>query len=197
MKRLTTQDLNTPEHFANVFATYTDYKFDLARQVEFYRRITPQMRVLDCAAGIRGFVECYLHSGGKAGPTDLHALDFCPFARADVLRRQPLINYILGDVRAMPYRDDFFDFVGAGEIIEHMEEPAAFAAELARVTRPGGTILISTVDPDCETAIEKGRNYPEHLWQYTPEDLIAFFAPHGDPRYFRLGNYDMLECRVG
>jgi len=42
---------------------------------------------------------------------------------------------------ALPYPDDHFDLVFSNEVIEHVDDDRATAAEMVRVTRPGGTIV--------------------------------------------------------
>ena len=46
---------------------------------------------------------------------------------------------------ALPFTDGCFDFVLAGEIIEHMEvDPMHLMSELNRIIAPGGKLLLST-----------------------------------------------------
>lgn len=192
MKKLTEQNLNKPEHFDYNFSKYT-YEFDTIRQVEFYQHIKDGMKVVDVGAGVRGFVEMYLASGGNADKVELHAIDFSNVALNEIKGKYPAINYIIGDVRHTPYADGYFDIVGAGELIEHIPDPCDLVKEMARICKPNGLIMISTVDPDCEDA--NGITYPEHLWQFTPEDLIKLFSPFGETEYKRVGNYDFIYCR--
>jgi len=44
----------------------------------------------------------------------------------------------------LPFPDRHFDSVGALNVLEHVEEPEAFLAELVRVTRPGGRVVVSS-----------------------------------------------------
>ncbi len=55
---------------------------------------------------------------------------------------QPMI---VADLESgLPLQSGFADVVAAVEVIEHLENPRGFVRELARVTRPGGTVLITT-----------------------------------------------------
>ena len=48
-----------------------------------------------------------------------------------------------GDICALPFPDESFDFVLATDVIEHVDDDAAAAREIARVLAPGGMALIS------------------------------------------------------
>jgi 2-polyprenyl-3-methyl-5-hydroxy-6-metoxy-1,4-benzoquinol methylase len=48
------------------------------------------------------------------------------------------------DLSQMPYADNFFDLVAAGEIIEHIFDTDFFLEEIGRILKPGGKLLIST-----------------------------------------------------
>jgi SAM-dependent methyltransferase len=50
----------------------------------------------------------------------------------------------LYDGKRLPFVDNFFASVGAINVLEHVEEPEAFIAELVRVAEPGGRIVISS-----------------------------------------------------
>ena len=48
------------------------------------------------------------------------------------------------DAAALPLADGEADVAVAVETIEHLENPRAFCRELVRITRPGGTVVITT-----------------------------------------------------
>ena len=50
----------------------------------------------------------------------------------------------LYDGHNLPFGDATFDSVGALNVLEHVEEPEAFIAELVRVTKQGGKVVISS-----------------------------------------------------
>jgi 2-polyprenyl-3-methyl-5-hydroxy-6-metoxy-1,4-benzoquinol methylase len=48
------------------------------------------------------------------------------------------------DACALPFRDAEFDRVVVVDMLEHAPDEARFAAELARVTKPGGALIVNT-----------------------------------------------------
>jgi len=50
----------------------------------------------------------------------------------------------VGDVLALPFPDSRFDIVLCTEVIEHTPQPGTAIDELARVLRPGGTLVLTT-----------------------------------------------------
>jgi SAM-dependent methyltransferase len=60
------------------------------------------------------------------------------------LDRNWAIDGRVADVAALPFADRAFDIVLAAHMLYHLPDPAAGAAEIARVLKPGGTALIAT-----------------------------------------------------
>lgn len=52
------------------------------------------------------------------------------------------VHLVRGD--RLPFPDASFDRVAVVDMLEHVPDEAAFAAELARVTRPGGRLVVNT-----------------------------------------------------
>lgn len=57
---------------------------------------------------------------------------------------------IEGDIKKIPYADNYFDAVIATEVFEHVQEPEEAINESLRVLRPGGHICISVPTPISE-----------------------------------------------
>ncbi len=55
-----------------------------------------------------------------------------------------------------PLPDAAFDLTMSSEVIEHVEEQTAFAADLARVTKPGGLLLLTTPNARFEVRYKAG-----------------------------------------
>lgn len=65
----------------------------------------------------------------------------------------------------------------AMDIIEHVEDDEPVFRELARVLRPGGTLVLSSpMHPDRWTSFDE---VVGHLRRYRPQELLAQLARHG------------------
>jgi 2-polyprenyl-3-methyl-5-hydroxy-6-metoxy-1,4-benzoquinol methylase len=51
---------------------------------------------------------------------------------------------VRANLEALPFEDESFDVVLCTQVIEHLLAPSAGVRELARVLRPGGTLILST-----------------------------------------------------
>jgi SAM-dependent methyltransferase len=61
-------------------------------------------------------------------------------------------NRVIGSILAIPFPEDTFDYVISSEVIEHVPDPFKAVAELHRVLKPGGTLVITT---------------PNRLWHFS------------------------------
>jgi SAM-dependent methyltransferase len=84
---------------------------------------------------------------------------------------------VLGSITALPFASSGFDLVCACDVVEHVDDDEAAFAELARVTAPGGAVLIATpLHPASWTAFDDAVG---HRRRYTPERLAALLARNG------------------
>lgn len=199
MKRLHEANINTPEWFDHVWKVETVHRYDAVRLRAFTKHIKDGDSVLDIGCGVFGFLQ-YAHCvEGKRG--QFTAMDFSAEALTQMAQHVGklagdswLFNLCRADARDGIPMTDCCDIVGCGELIEHMETPQALVDEMARVCKSGGWLLCSTVNPECEDAKRHG-DYPEHLWQFEPAELVAMFGKHGPTAYREVGDYHFIETR--
>lgn len=197
MKRRNETKIDGPEYMDDVWRKEELHRFDAVRLRALLRYIRPGQRVLDVGSGRYGALEYLAWIGDPklAASLDITAVDHSRFALdwfESVM--PPAVLCLPHDLeQPLPFPDAHFDYVIAGEIIEHMESPADFAANLARVIAPRGWLTLTTLNHDCEQA--QLREYPEHLWELDGADLLSLFGPHGRVVYERVGNYHYLAMQ--
>ena len=108
------------------------------RALSLLRRDVPQgSRVLDlgCAFGYgtARIARYYDTDGLDASPDYIHR------AR----RNASNARFTLGVAERLPYPDDHFDAVVLLDVLEHVADERAVVAEIARVLRPGGLLVVS------------------------------------------------------
>ena len=82
-------------------------------------------------------------------------------------------HMIIGDVQAMPLPDACCDSVGCSEVLEHLPRPEDAVAELARVLRPGGTLVLSV------PFLSRLHEEPHDYFRYTSHGLRVLLTRHG------------------
>lgn len=103
----------------------------------------PRARIADVGAGRGAFSQLlgeHLRARGLDAAQHVFPCDLIPASfEADGLA----CSQTLADGR-LPFDDAHFDATVSIEVIEHVEDQFRFLRELVRVTRPGGTIVVTT-----------------------------------------------------
>lgn len=73
-------------------------------------------------------------------------IDAASVAHAAESFGRPNLRYLQGDARALPLPDDSIDVAVSFETLEHLDDQNRFLAEIRRVLRPDGLLVISTPD---------------------------------------------------
>jgi SAM-dependent methyltransferase len=104
-------------------------------------RLTPRPRALDAGCG-HGLQTALLRSLGY----ETHGVDLSAGLLRIAHRRLPGAIFARADLAALPYPEACFDAVScAGSTLSFVAEPSHALAEIARVLRPGGRLLL-----ECE-----------------------------------------------
>ena len=140
----------------------------------------PGERILDAGCGSGIFTGEVLDRGATVVGLDLSL----PMLHA-ALRRHAHARFLglCADLSALPCADASFDRVWSMTAIEFIEDAAPALAELERVTRPGGTIVVTTLNslsPWAEERTKKGQAGHElfsRVFFRSPDEMRALIGP--------------------
>lgn len=169
-----------------------DFVFVTDRIPLFQEAIGHGKRVLDLGCRSGALTRHFLQGNDVVGVD----VDEAALVRAGTLG----IETVVADVEdALPFPDESFDVVVAGELLEHLRFPDALVAEIERVLRPGGKLVGSV--PNGYRLQSRLRfllgippeDDPTHLHLLSPDALRALLAgfrgvrlQYVDGRYRRL-----------
>lgn len=123
--------------------------------------ISARDRILDVATGT-GFLAAAM--AGWAG--EVLATDLTPGmlekARA-IIGTRPNVAYALADAENLPFRGGAFDAVTCRVALHHFPDPVASIAEMARVCRPAGRVMIMDIISSEDPARSEYHNRMEKL----------------------------------
>lgn len=166
MKRLIQKDNNTPELFDQIFKEKKPDWFDKKRWKWLLKRWKGGRLIdLGCLWSEVPLLALYAQPDAS-----VWGLDYANEAISALQQKYPEINYVMDDVYETQFPDKSFDYVVAGELIEHLDEPQKFIKEAFRILDDGGILALST---PLEEAREPGAvDLEKHLWSFTKEDIL-------------------------
>jgi ubiquinone/menaquinone biosynthesis C-methylase UbiE len=120
----------------------------LKRRIATLLELGPGQRVLDVGCGTgadAAAVGIKVGPAGRAFGIDYDA-SMIRDARRATAGRRAVPCLLVADGAAMPYRAACFDACYSERVLQHVARPAAVVAEMVRVTRAGGRIVIADTD---------------------------------------------------
>jgi SAM-dependent methyltransferase len=148
-------------------------RFD-ARRAFLLAHVSAGDRVLDLGVGDGAFAAALIAAGARVAGADV----------AEEALRRARLRAPGADLRRvaegapLPFEEDAFDVVWAGEVLEHVADVVGLLADVRRVLRWGGTLLATTPYHGraalVALALRPGRAYREH---FDPRaDHLRFFT---------------------
>ena len=167
------------KHFSSMkrseysFHRQTVYKNELC-SLEAYRKLNS---LLDIGCGVGGFLLAARDKQWKGIGTEVSSA--CIQAA-----RQKGLEVYLGNVTEAAMEPGSFDVIRMHNVIEHLKDPQGFLKEANKLLRPGGLLLLSTLNMDSFTVSFQKENW-KHL------------IPHYHVHLFNTSNLRLLLNKTG
>ena len=160
MKHFDIPQINTPSYW-DTAQTAFDYGL---RQQKYSDLSGTGESICELGCGLSPFLSKEFMFNQKVG------IDFSTKTIKTARELYPEVDYICADVTNTELPDKYFDVTVSGEVIEHLEKPELLIEEMVRLTKR--RIIISTPNLEFDD--------PEHLWEFSEEDLWNMLSPYGD-----------------
>ena len=173
------QDYFSSGPYAEVnFARYSQYWWSNRYYAWLARRYgPPRGRVLELGCGMGHLL------GWLTDRYQVFGSDINPWALSQAKRNVPDGQFVLlsaDDICVFPQA--VFDVVIAKHVVEHLSQPEQAIAEMSRVLKPGGLLILAT--PNLSSPMRKrkkdawiGYKDPTHISLKPPEEWLACPAP--------------------
>ncbi len=135
-------------------------------------------RLLEVGCGLGHLV------GQLEGDFETAAIDINAWALGRAREVAPRTLLCVGSAEEIPFADAAFGVVLIKHIVEHLPHPERAIAELARVLKPGGVLILSTPNLDSLLKPLKGEKWigyqdPTHISLKPPREWLAMMEGAG------------------
>ena len=162
--------------------------------------VEPGQRVLDVGCGPGLDTVGHARSATLSGYVVGMDLDPQMVSEAEIRRRAwdvaDRATYLVADGLALPFLDDSFDRCRCERVLQHVNDSAHVVAELFRVTRPGGTVVVADSDwaslsVDCDD-----RDLERRIMRAVSSGFADGYAGREIARVMRAAGFDIARIDV-
>ena len=157
-----------PRAFVDYLAASSSmaYHLRVKEEIEALLELGPGQRVLDVGCGVGDTVARLSRLTGPRGravgvDSSVHMVE----EARQRAQGQAGLEYRVGDAYGLDFPDGAFDACYAEKVFVHLREPHRVLAEMARVTRPGGRVLVFEMDAETMVVSARDRTVTRRILQ--------------------------------
>jgi ubiquinone/menaquinone biosynthesis C-methylase UbiE len=149
---------------------------DHMRVYRFVSQFVRDRVVLDVGCGTGYGGQYLMHKGARC----VHGIDYSTEAVAYARNKfqTPHLIFHRMDAHKLSFPDDAFDVVISSENLEHLRDPRRNLAEIRRVLRDGGLLILGTPNKEIASPDTDRSSNPFHVREYTFEELESMLKEH-------------------
>ncbi len=151
-------------------------------------------RFLDIGCAVGDYMAVIAAMGGEAHGIDIDAGQV-ELGKALHAKVGLTSHFHVGDARALPFEDEYFDVIYSADVFEHitLATKEAVVKELYRVLKPGGRVVIKTPNLDYLRLTITLRRLLRLLRGQSPRIYIAHTRGNPDNEHLGLTTYRELD----
>jgi 2-polyprenyl-3-methyl-5-hydroxy-6-metoxy-1,4-benzoquinol methylase len=119
----------------------------------------------------------------------LFGLDFAKDCIQFARKKFGFKNVFCGNLEEDSFEEEYFDVVTLWSVAAHLEDPLGMFRKINRVLKPGGLLIIYTVDSSSITHKEKLSN-----WGGFTGNHLIFFNPESLSRALMHSGFEVTKC---
>lgn len=141
---------------------------------QFAEQFVRGKTVLDVGCGT-GYGSHYLRTHDAQS---VFGIDYSEDAITYASRRYPEVTFQQMDAQRISYPSRSFDVVVSSENLEHLRDPAENIAEIHRVLKEGGLLLLATPNKEIASPGSEKSSNPYHVKEFCFEELETLLGKH-------------------
>ena len=163
-------------------------------------RVQPGFRVLDVGCGPGSDTITLAGLVGEAGA--VVGVDYDQEMLAEADRRAAeagvagRVRHLQADAAALPFEDAFFDASRSERMFQHVADPATVLAEMLRVTRPGGWVVVLETDYATLSIDSEETDIERRLARAAAERVRSGYAARRLARLFKQAGLEDISVEM-
>jgi arsenite methyltransferase len=183
------------ENARQLVAVYTTPDvIEQRRAIRAVLGLQPGEHVLDIGSGPGFLASEMAEEVGADGR--VHGIDPSDSMLAIARHNETSVDYSRGDALALPFADEQFDVAVSTQVYEYVDDIAGALAEVRRVLRPGGRLLVLDTDWDSIVWHSSDRERMDLVLAAWNEHLADPYLPRRLPTLMRAAGLELADATI-